>query len=161
MNEARDLLNFVDEHKEEMKDDTYKTIVDKLKPIHDKLKDTQMIKCEITYAIEEPHFQKDDKNKAELHVSTESKVIQAFLTEEEYNIVEDNLAEELHRLYMFPYKARQEYAGIKHLQNIKDVLTKTYQIESFEIHVNKKETIDFEIEYHTTACIVNIKKWTV
>ena len=33
-NPARDLLNYVDDHKEEMKDDTYKGIVDRLAPIN-------------------------------------------------------------------------------------------------------------------------------
>ena len=78
-NPARDLLNYVDEHKEEMKDDTYKGIVDKLVPINKEFEKTSKSKYKVFFLISDIRRMENDDGRAEIYLKKEH--INIFLTD--------------------------------------------------------------------------------
>ena len=86
-NPARDLLNYVDEHKTEMKDDTYKGIVDRLAPIHKTYNDIKTSLYRAIYMVSDL----DDTDEDGGDVCMLKREFKVYLTETEVNLINEKL----------------------------------------------------------------------
>ena len=78
---ARDLLNFVDEHKTEMKDNTYKGIVDKIAPINKVIEENKKSKYKMFVLI--TIFYQNDDDPTLHEAAYTSKSVDIFLSDKE------------------------------------------------------------------------------
>ena len=158
MNPARDLLNYVDEHKEEMKDDTYKNIVDKLKNINDNFNNNHRFKCELTFNIQKPSFDRDDPDDILLNVLNQHKTFNIFLNQQEYDIVYYKINQVYH-IHTFNQEQLSQHRGINLIQQLLNQFSDRFCRERFVFRCSQHNSkIDLEIEYHINASVVRIIK---
>ena len=140
MNAARDLLNYVDEHKEEMKDETYKNIVEKLTPINDELKAKQPLqKYVITFMITSVGIANKTRNIIETHPEMKVKNIEFQLTHDEYLDI---------------YNTLERGSYIANLCQLKENRPNIESIENVRILL-EEDRREFDLEYYIDPFFVN------
>ena len=136
MNPAHDLLNYIDEHKTEMKDDTYKNIVEKISKINGKL---QKKTCTCKFIIFYPHFYTVGENQC-VNILSKTKEWTFDLDDYQYKRVKDQLVKH----------GGQFHATLCHIEVI--------QAYAFglrdDIHIDYVE--DIPIEKSNTVLLVDI-----
>ena len=158
MNPARDLLNFVDEHKEEMKDNTYKNIVDKLKNINDNFDNNDRFKCEVTFNIQKPVFDREDPDDVSIDVVDGRKTFNIYLNQDEYDIIYNKI-DQVFQIYTFNDEQVSQHRGINLIQQLLDQFSDRFCRERFIFKCRQHNgQVDFVIEYHINASVVRIKK---
>ena len=116
-NPARDLLNYVDEHKTEMKDDTYKGIVDRLTPINkalDNIKRSQYKAIFMTTTF--------DDNEDGGEIDTMRKEFKVYLSEDEAKQVNKKLDEWGAIHHFFHNFDLSKHQGIHYLSEFRNSL---------------------------------------
>ena len=114
-NSARQLLNFIDEHKTEMKDDTYKGIVDRLLPINKELEDNKKTKYKIFYNVNS--IQRDPDDVCLTDIVQVSHSVDIFLSKTDVEYLNEKL---------------DEYGCMHHLieNTVKKSLQKHFELQS-------------------------------
>ena len=136
MNEARNLLNFIDEHKTELKDNTYKNIVDMISNINkqfEEQKSRELYTC--VFLLTKSHFSKDDDETNTFFIdnTVEDFTVDFYLTEEEYNIVKTRL--DNHNYMCNLWQWDDDYPGLGLIQQTISNYNKK-QSEMFAIDTN-------------------------
>ena len=90
-NPARDLLNYVDDHKEEMKDDTYKGIVDRLAPINKVVEEKTKSKYNVYFIV--CSFDADDDDDAIAEIRNDNRQVEIFLSQADAKMINKKLDE--------------------------------------------------------------------
>ena len=130
-NPAHDLLNYVDEHKTEMKDDTYKGIVDRLAPINKVITDKQRSLYRAIFIISD--FEDTDDG-GELSMSR--KEFKVLLTETEVGLLNERLRDFGYiNSFEHIFKLR-DYQGIYYLSQFRNSLMKSFNKAIIDIDTN-------------------------
>ena len=162
-NPAHDLLDYVDEHKTEMKDDTYKGIVDRLKPINDKL-ETNNTRTLYKVFFLVSGFRRDEHDKSVCEIYTHNKQVEIFLSQEEANIINTDLNNYgcIHQFHMSPDELKLKQ-GLHAVETFRQVFTKQWEVCEVEVDVNyntdaASDYTDGALLYNNNAVITRIKK---
>ena len=157
-NPARDLLNYVDDHKTEMKDDTYKGIVDRLAPINKSFEDQHATLYKARFLISDLDDTDDGGE-----VSIIGREFKVYLTEDEAKQVNQKL-ELIGFIRFFFHFNLKKHKGIHSLSELRDSLIKPYNKVTIDIDVNANDSgLDGEYKklpyfYSNEACLVRITK---
>ena len=158
-NPARDLLNYVDEHKEEMKDDTYKGIVDKLVPINKEFEKTSRSKYKVFYLISDIH--PSTKNEAVIRQKTQT--VEVYLSETEAKKINNRMDEYGCIRYLHNHDI-EDYEGLHTMQNIRSLLFNAWGTCDIEIAYDDPDDEDETLYqkgsfgYENNVIITRIKK---
>ena len=158
MDEVHNLLNYIDENNEEMKDNVYKEILDRMKLLHDKIKTYEKTnEYELTFCITETKIIQNSYNNIDIFNDTKIVYNNFELTEEEYEYLY-NLTSSIPNIEHFEYK------NSKRLERIFDYLIALRQHNSFSLRCNENgddECDCLELTDYTVfnkSKIVSIKK---
>ena len=157
-NPARDLLNYVDDHKTEMKDDTYKGIVDRLAPINKALDDTKRSLYKAIFLISE--FDDTDDG-GELSMSR--KEFKVYLSDEEVNLINKRLETVGVIICVQHHFNVKKYQGIHYISEFRDSLIKEFNKVIIDVDTNtdtSQEPVYKKLPYFYSndACLVRIVK---
>ena len=152
-NPAHHLLDYVDEHKTEMKDDTYIGIVDRLKPINDKLEtDNTRTLYKVFFLVS--GFRKDEHDASVCEIYTHSKEVEIFLSQQEVDIINNQLNNYgcIHQFHIGTDELRLKQ-GLHSIVTFKQVFTKHWELCEVEVDVN--HNTNNESEYRNGALLYN------
>ena len=153
-NPARDLLNFVDEHKTEMKEGIYKGIVDMLVPIHKQMDVKSKYKI---FSLVHNFYQ--DENDPTLHeASYTSKCIDVFLSDKDAEYINKELDDcrSISPIWSHEYKDSQ---GLQMTETIRSIFVDAFNNTKATIRLDDDDLKNGEIIYSNRAAITRIKKY--
>ena len=153
-NPVRDLLNFVDEHKTEMKDDTYKGIVDMLVPIHkqiDKRSKYQMF-------ILVTDIVRCDGDKCVHEATLRNKCVDVLLSDSEADYINKQLDQygNINQIWFHNHPKTQ---GLEIVETIRSLFLETYNEVIVNCRLDEDDWQDGTIIYDNEVVITRIKKY--
>ena len=154
-NPARDLLNFVDEHKTEMKDNTYKCIVDKIAPINKMIEENTKSKYKIFILVTDFCQDEDDPT---LHEATyANKCVDIFLSDKEAEHINKELDQygNINRIWSHECKESQ---GLQMAETIRSIFVNAFENTKATVRDGDDDLTDGEIICSNRAVITRIKK---
>ena len=146
-NPARDLLNFVDDHKTEMKDDTYKGIVDKITPINKICEEKNKSRYKVIFQVIFPIYEDDDTHELEMNI--EQKEFFLHLSTQEVKIINKWLDDFGTICRFHPFDV-ETYQGINVLDQIRMLLTKHRDTLSIRYDIDSRVAISCSNEVFIT-----------
>ena len=158
INPARDILNYIDEHKHELKDNVYKTILDKLTPIHKEFKEKRKTKYEVYFLISSIHSNNNDDDIDEItEITHRMKSVQVFLSDVEVEILNKQL-NKFGAIHWWDKDDIKKYNGLHTLHQFKQIFTKHFEFCNVEISDEHEETKAGKLLFNNIVCLTRIIK---
>ena len=159
-NAARDLLNFVDEHKEEMKDNTYKGIVDRLAPINKFCNEKLRTKYHAWFLVSSFSFEMDGDDPIG-NTTQRTKCVDVFLTEKEARHINKRLDDI--GIICFWGNVNENDIGIQTIKSFHSILHKPFDDCKVQIDTNwndeeECEIVTGQLMFSNKVCLTRIKK---
>lgn len=151
-NPAHNLLNYIDDHKIEMKDDTYKGIVDRLAPINKQLQENQKTKYKVYFVVCSIEKGEDE---CMCEIITNTHVVEVYLSQADVENINERLDTSGYIDYFWP--------GDLDTQGMETVCTICQIFHKQHIHTTVRgnvdnEDIDVDLHYSNQVMITRIKK---
>ena len=158
-NSARDLLNYVDEHKQEMKEGIYKEIVDRLVPINKELEQNKKTKYEVFFLVTYIHRNVHDKDRCE--ATYHMKSTEAFLSKTDVDFLNKRLDQGGVIVHFWRDDIKKSQ-GLQMLETLRQIFLKGFETVVLSCDLtpdnDESEMKDAEILYSNEVVITRIKK---
>ena len=147
-NPARNLLNYIDEHKEEMKDNTYIGIVERIVPINKICEEKPNVDCKLFFLVVTPTFDIDEniesKNDIDVDVVCDVKTFECCLHKDLYKKITTVLSTIGIMKNVFA-----ETSDMKMLTSVFSLLQKHFEHKCME---------DMDIIWHNNVSLIRCEK---
>ena len=122
-NPARDLLNFVDEHKTEMKDNTYIGIVEKIAPINKMIEENKKSKYRLFLIVTK--FKRGDCEDCIHEADYDNKRVNVFLSDSEASYINEQL-DEYGNINQIWFHTHEKTEGLQMVETIRSIFVHAY-----------------------------------
>ena len=158
-NSARDLLNYVDDHKQEMKEGVYKSIVDKLVPINKELEQNKKTKYNVFFLVTE--IRRDINDESLCEADYKIKFVELYLSKTDVDFINNHLDKygQLNQIWENDYKDSQ---GLQTVETVRRIFCKSFETTTISCDISDDndeiEWKDTKIIYSNNVVITRIKK---
>ena len=158
-NSARQLLNYVDEHKQEMKDDTYKGIVDRLAPINNELENNKKTKYDVFFMF--TNIRREPHDETMCIADYTIRKVQVFLSKTDVDFINNELNTN-GQVTQICAKDERSSQGLHTLETTRRLFCRSFETITIRCDISDDndeiEWKDIEYMYSNYVAITRIKK---